>query len=182
MQAMLERLKKFADRSWYAPLVGLLAGADQFIIIVPIEWLMIPSVLLNPRRWLRNALWITTGCTVGAVALAAIADFYGMSIIQHWAPRVVESANWIRSLKYMNDHGAWALLLIAASPLPQQPAVALAGLSHMSLAKVFIAVWIGRAIKYCVVAYIASHAPTLLNKLFPRSKPTQKEIEKYEAL
>lgn len=181
LHTLLERLKGFADRAWYAPLVGLLAGADQFIVIVPIEWLMIPSVLLNPRRWLRTALWVTTGCALGAFALASVADIYGMQLIEHWAPKVVQSENWIRSMGYINSKGAWALLVIAAGPLPQQPAVALAGLSHMSPLKVFLAIWSGRALKYCTVAYIASHAPKLLNKLFPRSKSIQKEIQEYES-
>lgn len=180
LYTLLERLKKFADRAWYAPLVGALAGADQFIVVVPIEWLMIPSVLLKPHRWLRTALWVTTGCALGALALASVADLYGMSLIARWAPNVVHSGNWVRSMAFINDKGAWALLLISAGPLPQQPAVALAGLSHMSLFKVFAAVWTGRAVKYCTVAYIASHAPKLLNKLFPRSKPIQKEIQDYE--
>lgn len=46
----------------------------------------------------------------------------------------------------------------------------------MPLLKIVLAVWLGRSIKYSVIAYIASHAPTLLAKLFPRSKSIQKEI------
>jgi membrane protein YqaA with SNARE-associated domain len=167
MQAWLERLKKFADRGWYAPIVGLLAGADQFIVLVPIEMLMIPSVLLNPRRWLRIALWIALGCTLGALALAAVSDLYGMTLIEHWAPNVVHSKNWVRSVGYINNNGAWALFLISLGPFPQQPAVALAGLAHMPLLKVGLAVGLGRSIKYGVVAYLASHAPTVLAKVFP---------------
>lgn len=117
MQTWLERLKKFADRGWYAPLVGLLAGADQFIVIVPIEWLMIPSILLNPRRWLWTALCIATGCTLGAMALATMAELYGMPLIEHWAPHVLHSRNWIHSMNYINDKGAWALFVIAVGPL-----------------------------------------------------------------
>jgi membrane protein YqaA with SNARE-associated domain len=145
----LDRLKRFADRPWYPALVGFLAGADQFIVIVPIEGLMIPSVLLNPRRWFRTAVWISSGCTLGAL-------------------HVVQSKEWAHSMTFIQSKGAWALFLISAGPLPQQPAVALAGLSHMPLAKVGLAVWLGRTLKYCVVGYLASHAPKLMSKLFPR--------------
>jgi membrane protein YqaA with SNARE-associated domain len=175
---VLGRLKKFADRAWYAPFVGMLAGADQFIMIVPIETLMIPSVLLNPKRWFWTALCVTTGCTVGALALSTLASLYGMPLIEHWAPHVLHSPSWIRSTGYINEKGAWALFAIAIGPLPQQPAVALAGLSHMAPLKVFLAVWLGRAIKYCFFAYLASHAPKYLTKIFPRmalfqTEPTQ---------
>lgn len=170
----LRGLKKFSDRGWYAPLIGLLAGMDQFIVVVPIEWLMIPNILFRPKNWLRTSLIVTTGCALGALALAALADVYGATLISQWAPSVVHSAGWARSTAYINQGGAWALLLVAASPLPQQPAVALAGLSHMSLGKIFAAIWVGRAIKYCSLAFLASHAPTVFNKLFPK-KFEQKE-------
>jgi membrane protein YqaA with SNARE-associated domain len=175
MQNLLKRLKKFADRGWYAPLVGLLAGADQFIVLVPIEGLMIPSILLNPKRWFWTAIWVATGCTLGSMALATLADLYGMPLIEHWAPHVLHSHNWIRSMNYINDKGAWALFLIALGPLPQQPAVALAGLSHMPLFKIFLAVWSARAIKYLLVTYLASHAPAVLAKIFPSFKALQED-------
>jgi membrane protein YqaA with SNARE-associated domain len=172
-----QRIKNFADRSWYAPLIGVFAGADQFIVIIPIEWLLIPGVLMRPRRWLSSGLWVATGCALGALALAAVAKFYGLDLLAQWAPSVVHSKGWGHATHYLEDYGAVALFLIAASPIPQQPAVALAGLTKIALPKVFVAVWLGRAIKYCFVAWLASHAPGLLAKL-PGAK--KQEIQKNE--
>jgi membrane protein YqaA with SNARE-associated domain len=162
---IIQKLKTFADRSWYAPLVGLLAGLDQFIVVIPIEWLLIPGVLVRPKRWLSSALWVTTGCALGALLLAGVAENYGPDLLTQWAPSVVHSKGWVQATGFLDEHGALSVFLIAVSPFPQQPIVALAGLAKISLPKVFLAVWMGRAIKYCLVAWLASHAPNLLSRL-----------------
>jgi membrane protein YqaA with SNARE-associated domain len=175
----LARLKTFANRPWYAPMVGFFAGADQFIIVVPIEWLIIPGVLVRPKRWLGTALWVSTGCALGALALASVTDIYGQPFIEHAMPSLSHSPHWNQYLGYLQHGSAWALALIALSPLPQQPAVALAGLTHMPLLHVFVAVWFGRSLKYGFVAWASSHAPRLLGKI-PGAKKLEQEIKDCE--
>lgn len=174
--SVLEKLKNFADRTWYVPLIGVLAAVDLFIVILPIEWLMIPGVLMKPRRWLPIALVITTGSALGSLALAALAQAHGPAFIENHLPSLIQSIRWKQSSEFIQLHGPLALLVIAGSPLPQQPAVAFAGLSKMSLPLVFSVVWVGRALKYCFVAWAASHAPKLLAKL-PGGKKLVKEVE-----
>lgn len=184
MHAWLERLKKFADRGWYAPLVALLAAIDQFIVILPIEWLMFPGVLARPHHWFRVALWVSTGSAIGATLLAMLTHLHGESLIAHWFPSLMQSASWARSLRFVDQYGAWALLLVAFGPFPLQPAAALGGLAHMPYPKVLAAIWTGRILKYGTLAYLSTHAPALLDKVFPKplvkSDPAPRPIDPTE--
>ncbi len=159
---ILERIKHFADRSWYAPIVGALAALDQFIIFLPIEWLMVPSVLVRPRRWFSTALWVATGSALGSVGLAAATSVYGFAFLNAYLPSLLHSQGWIRATDFIESYGAWALFGFSVGPLPQQAGVAFAGITHMPMTQIFLAVWLGRSIKYLAINWVASHAPRLL--------------------
>lgn len=171
----IARLEKFTDRWWYMPAVGGLAFLDFFIGIVPTDGLLISSVMLQPKRWLRAAFFVTIGSALGAVAVAAAVHALGTSIVD-WAlgPEVWESAGWVKAQQLLDDHGVWALFLMAVGPLPLVPFAILAGVGGMPLAEIFVSSLVGRAIKYVVFSWVSAKAPHLLRKFM---KGPEKEAE-----
>jgi len=159
-----KKSQAFSDRNWYAPLLALFAGLDAFIFLVPIEALLIPSILIKPKRWFSSALWVTLGSALGALALAYVISIHGENYVSTHFPKVFHSGSWDWSEKFMRKHGIWALAAIAASPLPQQAAVAFSAILKTPLVAIFLAVLLGRAAKYFFVCRLASLAPNLFRK------------------
>jgi membrane protein YqaA with SNARE-associated domain len=170
MQEKLKRwiaaLQKYADRWWYAPAIGLLAAADLFLVVVPTDGLLISAVMLAPRRWIYTAVVVTLGSALGCLLLAHLLQVHGMPLLLSIVPGIEQNSAWTWTQDLMGRWGTWAVFLIALSPLMQHPAVALAALAGMTLSKLFLVVFAGRIVKYLFLAYMATHAPGVLGKLW----------------
>lgn len=162
----IRHLQKYTDRWWYAPVIGLLAAIDHFVVVIPTDGLLISSVMLSPKRWIYNAVVVTLGSSLGALLLAFLVKLYGMEIVLAILPNIEQHTIWITTEQFMHNYGLFIVFLVALSPIMQHPAVALAALSDVRLASIFFVVLAGRLIKYLVFAWIASHTPRLLSKIW----------------
>ncbi len=158
------KLARSSRKKWYLPLLAGLAAIDLYILIVPLEAVLVTSVLLNRKRWISIALWMVLGSAVGALSLAFLSHHYGPHFVEAVSPGLLNSETWIKTVHFLDDWGIWAMALIAASFLPQQPAVIVAGLSRMSLGMIVLSVVIGRAGKYLVFAFAASQGSKWVRK------------------
>lgn len=170
------RVQQFINRPWYVALVSLLAGLDLFILIVPSDGLMISAVLARRERWVSTFLWVSTGSALGALLLTALIQGVGIETLQALFPAVFQSQGWSGLEEFMAAYGALALAVVSFSPLPQQPGVIIAALSGTPPIVVFLAVWIGRVVKYGVLAWLAAYAPGQLRKLWL----VRRELEELE--
>jgi membrane protein YqaA with SNARE-associated domain len=170
LRSLLDFLQKHANAWWYAPAIALLAAADAFVIVVPTDGLLVSASMLAPRRWVYHALIVTVGSALGAWALAAILETHGLPFLLHLNPGLEETRAWVWSDRIMDNWGGYALFLISLSPIMQQPAVALAALAGMPLSKIFLLVFAGRVLKYGFLAWISTHAPGLLKRLWGLEK------------
>jgi len=170
MQKNLKRwfqmLQQHADRWWYAPVIGLLAAADLFLIVVPTDGLLISAVMLAPRRWIYTAFMVSIGSAVGCLALAHLIQMHGMPFLLQIVPGIEQNSAWAWTNRLMNEWGAWAVFLVALSPLMQHPAIALAALAGMPLLSIGGFAFAGRILKYLLLAFLATHAPGVLGKLW----------------
>ena len=159
-------LQRFVDRIWYPPLLGLLAALDNFIIVIPNDGLLISSAMLRPKRWLSLAIWVAIGSTIGAFLLSILIEVHGMPWVLNLLPGLAESSAWIWTEKFFDSYGLIVVFLIAATPLPQQPGVILATISHVPLSHIVLVVFCGRIIKFLAMAYISTHAPRLITRMW----------------
>lgn len=162
---IMRQLQGFADRPWYLPFIAFLGGLDLFILIVPTDGLLISYVLLRPKHWIRAFVFLTLGCTLGALLLAFLVQS-GSSFFDYQSlhSRIGgDTWKWIDT--FVDNRGALALGVLALLPLPQFPGIVVAALAEMPLTEIFFAVLIGRATKFALFSYGASHAPKLLLKL-----------------
>lgn len=165
-RGFVSRLQQFVDRIWYAPLIGLLAAADNFVLVVPTDGILISSSMLTPRRWFSFASFVAVGSTVGALALAAWVEYQGLPWVREFYPGIESTAAWTWAVEFFAKYGLLVVFIVAATPLIQQPTVILAGLANTPLLQLAAVIFVGRFIKFLIMAYIGSHAPRLLAKMW----------------
>lgn len=163
---LIKRLQHSADRFWYAPFIGALAAIDNIILIIPNDGILISSAMLNPKRWFLFAFTITIGSTLGALALGALVEWEGLPFILNLYPGIDESFFWIKTNEFFQQYGLLVVFIIALMPIVQQPAVILAALASTPLLELALVVFLGRSIKFLIMAYVASHAPKLLARMW----------------
>ena len=159
------KLEKSIDRPWYLSVIALLSGFDLFVIFIPIDWILISSTLIRPKRWISLFISLAVGSAIGALVLGVLSHVYGESFLRLFMNDPLNSPQWIKSLDYIDRYGAWALAFISFGPIPQQPAVAICGMAGMSYFKIFFAVLVARLTKYGIFAWSSTHAPWVLRKL-----------------
>jgi|GEM_PF-996362 len=177
----LGHLETYADRAWYLPLTAFLAGIDLFIVIVPTEAILVSTVLLRPRRWWVPVLWMSIGSAIGAAALGLVVQGYGEPFIQYFFADALQSEGWQTTAAFLSRYGDWALTLMSAGPLPQQPAVVLCALANMTWGWIFTTVLVGRLAKYILFGWAATHAPRLFTTLL-KSREAQAALEKHASV
>jgi membrane protein YqaA with SNARE-associated domain len=166
IKTYVQALQRYVDRVWYPPLVGLLAALDNLVVVIPNDGILISSSMLIPKRWFVLALSITIGSTVGAVALAALVELHGLPWILEMYPGINETKMWILSENFFDQYGLLVVFAVAATPLMQQPAVILASLANVPLIELAVVIFVGRFLKFLLMAYLGSHAPRVLGKLW----------------
>lgn len=157
-------LRRFVGKPWYLPLISILAALDLYVMVVPTDPLLISYVLVKPKKWIPAFLWVGIGSAIGSFSVGALIYYGAGDFLQSWFPDLFHSGGWEATRQFIQNHGGVALGLISASVLPQQPAVVLAALGGMPLAEIFFAILIGRLAKYGLFAWVASHAPRLLQR------------------
>lgn len=166
LRSWVRFLQNFTDRFWYAPLLGLLAALDNFVLVIPNDGLLISSALLLPKRWFSLALYVGIGSALGASVLAGLVKYQGLPWILDLYPGVDQTAAWAFTMKFFDQYGLWLLFAVAVTPFVQQPAVILAALAGTHLWILAAVVFIGRFIKFLIMSYVAAHTPALLKKMW----------------
>jgi uncharacterized membrane protein YdjX (TVP38/TMEM64 family) len=133
--------------------------------MVPVDGLALGASLFAPRHWLRYAICTAIGSTLGAVLFAAVVQSHGTAFLEWLLPGIQGSGAWLRADRWADSYGHWALFLSALLPAPQQPMVAIDALTGTSLSRIGWVFLAGRALKYVILGWLASHAPDKLLRL-----------------
>lgn len=166
IQKYVKELERYADRIWYAPLIGLLAALDNIIVVIPNDGILIASSMLVPKRWALFALNITIGSTVGAIALYLIVEHQGLPWVLEFFSGVDQTMVWKWTADFFERYGLLVVFIVGASPLLQQPAIILSALANTPILEMAAVIFAGRFIKFNVMAYLASHSPKYLKKIW----------------
>lgn len=162
----IQLLQTYADRQWYPPFIAFLAAMDNLIIIIPNDGILISSSMLIPKRWFIFAFFVAIGSTLGAIALAALVELQGLPWILETYPGLRENQFWTITLHFFEKYGNLVVFVVALTPIMQHPAVILASLADTPLDELAGIIFSGRFIKFLIMAYVGSHAPKLLKKLW----------------
>ncbi|WP_156811469.1 hypothetical protein [Cupriavidus sp. USMAHM13] len=156
--SFLEFLATRADQAIYPFVVGGLAFVATLSMCVPVAPLVAASVLLSARRWKALALCAAVGSGAAALVLYVVFHDLGWEKLLGYLPELTRSARWVQIAAYTEDYGLLALVAIAASPLPQTPALVFVALAELSPLAVFGSILGGKLAKYGVVAWLAARA------------------------
>ncbi|MBC7753381.1 MAG: hypothetical protein H7Z71_04025 [Moraxellaceae bacterium] len=126
--------------------------------------------MLTPRRWVTLGISVAIGSTLGAIILAVFVETRGLEWILEIYPGVNETKSWVWTKDFFDKYGMILVFVIALTPLMQQPIVIIASLTEKPLFLLAVIMFSGRVIKFLLMAYIGSHAPRLLNKLWGLKK------------
>ncbi|MBY0452521.1 MAG: hypothetical protein K2P92_05750 [Bdellovibrionaceae bacterium] len=166
IKKLVSKLQNFADRVWYAPIVSILAALDNIILIVPTDGLVISSSMLRPKRWLYFSFIIAVGSTLGALFLALLIEEQGLPTLLKYYPNLDQTRTWALVDDFFQKYGLLCVFVVSALPVMQQPAVVLASLALTPYYKLGLVIFAGRFLKFMLFAYIGSHAPKLLPKIW----------------
>ncbi len=166
IKLFVQLLQQYVYRVWYPPLIGALAALDNLILIVPTDGILISSTMLTPRRWFVLAMSVVVGSSCGALVLAYLVEYQGLPWILELFPGIDQTPYWVWTESLFDEYGLFLVFGVAATPLMQQPVIILASLSGIPLFPFGLAVFAGRLIKFLIMAYVGSHTPKLLSKMW----------------
>jgi membrane protein YqaA with SNARE-associated domain len=159
-------LQEYVDRVWFPGFLAVLGFLDVFLVVLPNDGLLISSTMLRPKKWFWLGLGITVGSTLGSLVLAGLVQLKGLPWILSMYPGIDQSHTWVLTEKFFGQYGLLLVFGMAASPFFQQPSVILASLARTPLTHLALALFIGRLLKFLLFAYIASHAPRLITRIW----------------
>ena len=167
MEKFLARLRQYADRPWYLPLVCLLAFADLFVMLIPTEGMIVTTSFVRPKGWWVTAIAVALSTTLAVLLVAWLGSHYGESFaIWLLGEKVFESAMWIRADHWIQRYGFWGLWFISLGPIPPQPAILLCALGHMPGAEIGSAFFLARLPKYLLFSFLATRGPKFFKQAF----------------
>ena len=161
-------LPKHASNPWYPYVLGLIAFADYFLFVIPLDAMVVASVVAARRRWFSITMWASFGSTLGAGVFAILIQRFGLIFLQRWAPHLLEDQLAQTITHWLQHYGFWALIGIAMMPIHQHPTVAIAALANISILTIIITMFIGRQLKYCIYTWVATHAKNGLSSLWKK--------------
>ena len=144
----------------------MLAALDNFVIVIPNDGILISSSMLTPRRWFALAISVAIGSTFGAIILAAFVETQGLAWILEMYPGITETKSWMWTESFFEKYGMLLVFIVAITPMMQQPAIIVASLAETPLFLLAAIIFSGRFIKFLLMAYVGSHAPKFLNKMW----------------
>lgn len=178
--ALLRRALEYAAHGHrLLPMCLVLSFAGTLSAAYPVTAVVVPATLLAAGRWRAISGFSALGSALGATALMYAFHHLGWTQLHEHFPQLATNPTWIRVVEWASSYGVLALFAIAVSPLPQTPALIFLGAAHHDYPSAFLAMLLGKLIKYAAFAWTSSHFPERvgrgLSRLFPRTNQVDAE-------
>jgi membrane protein YqaA with SNARE-associated domain len=148
-----------AGHRYYPLIVALIAFISTATFAFPFVIVLIPAVLIAPRRWLMLGLLTGIASGIGGAVLVQVFHVLGREAVLAHFPGLVDSESWRLASDWLQNYGLAALAVIAGSPMPQTPAIFLYSLADPSVPGVLLAVGLGKTVKYVFLAWLTARYP-----------------------
>ncbi|SDG62444.1 YqaA family protein [Propionivibrio dicarboxylicus] len=157
-------VRKLLDRSvghrYYPAVVALIAFASTASFSFPFVIVLIPAVLLAPRRWFLLGVLTGVASGIGGAVLVELFQYLGKELVLERYPQLVDNAHWQSASAWLHAYGLFALAVIAGSPIPQTPAIFAYSLAEPSTLGVLVAIGIGKTVKYVFLSWVIARYPS----------------------
>ena len=162
---VVHRTVAYLDRRAHVPWFPFLIGSVAFLVTItltlPVELLVVISVLVSPARWIAIGLFAAVGSSLASVALYLAFHHLGWNLLIEWYPDIAKSKLWADATRWLSEYGVLALFVLMAVPvpIPKTPALAFVAIYRMPIYEVVLAIGLGKLLKYNVYALIVSRFP-----------------------
>lgn len=171
-------LSRRASAFWFPYLVGSCAFLVTVTLTIPVEFLVVISVLMSPRSWIGIGVCAAVGSFLGSLGLYLAFHHLGWNLLIAWYPDITRSQLWVSSTRWLSEYGPLALFMLMALPLPvpKIPALAFVAIYRMPIYEVVLAISLGKLLKYISYAYVVSRFPTRFASFYETSLPAEASI------
>jgi membrane protein YqaA with SNARE-associated domain len=133
----------------YPALFLICWAADVIIQPIPADVIIFGSSFGGANLW-KTALIGGLSSGMGGMTGYYLGRWFGP-----WRFRRIFGSKMLRKGRDLfRDHGALAIFVAGVSPIPYSAVCWIGGIYNMSLAKVVVASWVSRTLRYIVVAYL----------------------------
>jgi len=150
----LRHVSAWAHHPSGAWLLFAVAFADSSFLPIPPDLLLVPMVLMQPRRiW-----WLLTLCTVGSTLGAAVGYLIGYLLWAAIGAPIVEfyghMEGYLVFRHWVEEWGPLIIIAKALTPIPFKIAAIAAGAAEMNPVIFMLAAFAGRALHFAIVAVL----------------------------
>ncbi|WP_420337423.1 YqaA family protein [Roseibium sp.] len=134
--------------------VAVVSFAEATVVPVPLEAVLAPLMLLNPKRgWTLAAM-----ATIGCLTAAAVGYVVGWLFFESVGLLLIDTFGWQEGLattqEWMKAYGFFAVFVIGVVPIPFQTAMLLAGATGMAFPLFMLAAALSRGARYFGLAFV----------------------------
>jgi membrane protein YqaA with SNARE-associated domain len=146
---------KLAERMMYG-----FSALESIIIPIPVDPLLVATVLARPAEWRLLTFGCTMASVVGGMAGWGIGVLFGLNIADLLAilpAQISAEAAFAAVESGFQKFGIFLVFLGAFSPLPYKVIAISAGLGGFGLIPFLVTSIIGRGLRFAIVAALARH-------------------------
>ena len=155
-----DRILRIAGTALAERLMMLFAVLESIIIPIPVDPLLVATVLARPARWVR----LTAGCTIASVigggigwALGGVLGV-GIEEILAMLPAAIAAPEKFTAVQAgFVEFGMLLVFIGAFTPLPYKVIAISAGIAGFALIPFLLTSLVGRGLRFAIIAGIARH-------------------------
>ncbi len=155
-----DRILRIAGTALAERLMMLFAVLESVIIPIPVDPLLVATVLARPARWVR----LTAGCTIASVigggigwALGGVLGV-GIEEILAMLPAAIAAPEKFTAVQAgFVEFGMLLVFIGAFTPLPYKVIAVSAGIAGFALIPFLLTSLVGRGLRFAIIAGIARH-------------------------
>lgn len=158
--AQYDRVLTLAGTALAERLMLLFAVLESIIIPIPVDPLLVATVLARPAKWIRLSLGCTLASVIGGGIGWALGGLLGVGIDQILAALPTAIAAPEKFVAVQAGFVEFGILLVfigAFTPLPYKVIAVSAGIAGFALLPFLVISFIGRGVRFAIVAGIARH-------------------------
>ena len=155
-----DRILRIAGTALAERLMMLFAVLESVIIPIPVDPLLVATVLARPARWVR----LTAGCTIASVIGGgigwALGGVLGVGIegILAMLPAAIAAPEKFTAVQAgFVEFGMLLVFIGAFTPLPYKVIAVSAGIAGFALIPFLLTSLVGRGLRFAIIAGIARH-------------------------
>jgi membrane protein YqaA with SNARE-associated domain len=148
LYAWMRRAAQNPRAEW---ILAAVSAAEASFFPIPPDVMLAPLVLERPHSWFRLATITTLASVAGGVG----GWFIGHYLIQQVLPlllRLGYGPAYESTKQFFADYGVWAIIIKGLTPIPYKIVTITAGAAQMPLYKFIAASFVGRGMRFYLVA------------------------------